>query len=445
MTKEKASPEQSPSSKAAKRENHIDIGVDSPPVSSSQVKPNPGLKRLPSIFKGWKEYIIAEYENNVDSDISLASAIKEVMIFEESEKVSLAKFLSDLADNVKSIAIRKKSLSVEECQHLALIMRKNNVVLLDLKVVKICEDGFGEISDALKSCNQLLSLTLTNTEITDLGLSQLIRGLKEYRTIKALYLSNCPTISASGWFYLINTITTGKFSPLTVLGLTGNNFGSGYFKYLSHGLMAQHTPTLLDISNNPIGDQGALAIAKLIANNKPIISCDIGRQTSKGEAEIISAFKTNNWLLYLTYTRLHNNKNTTIAIEKNFKYLRSNMTKIIENSVDSEVDLTKVKKQLEHLRDYDDPAIHTNPHIKFVHENLNTVLAKIAGLKVQALKKELRGKYRLSIPSSSSSIQKEENRSLTADGSANEHKSNRQWVAKISSPTSPGANLTTKS
>lgn len=167
----------------------------------------------------------------------------------------------------------------------------NNLKQNDKSVIELNLTGSGcgdteacVLAAFLKSNTVLLNLNLSNNEITDTGARALAEGLKENTTLLSLNLDQ-NHIEESGSCSLGEVLKTNssicflKVLTSMMVELKENNLKWRGFKdpMTSHLVIHQNTITSLDLSENALGNQGAVVASRLLKSNATLLELDLSK------------------------------------------------------------------------------------------------------------------------------------------------------------------------
>lgn len=134
-------------------------------------------------------------------------------------------------------------------------------------------EGACVLANSLSKLAKLQKLNLCNNQIDDAAVKALTNALKDNIGLKSLNLA-CNQISSDGVNALVQLLETHcqsasilkfRLAPaLEILNLSDNQIDSSGAKNLSK-VLKQYKLRELDLGNNNIGDEGAIAVAKLLA------------------------------------------------------------------------------------------------------------------------------------------------------------------------------------
>lgn len=188
---------------------------------------------------------------------------------------------SALSDNTK---LRKltflcdTSVTAEGTAALAAAVKGSSSLRhLSIRWGRVGVNGIKALGDMLDGNTALLSLSLLGTEIGDEGAKVLFDSLDVNRALQDLYLEQC-SISLAGIGMLASGIM--RNDALRTLVLADNDIGDegavALANVIAHGISAIE---VLDLEGCSIGPEGVSALADAIAGNTTMVDLSLGRST----------------------------------------------------------------------------------------------------------------------------------------------------------------------
>ncbi|KAF6200107.1 hypothetical protein GE061_006408 [Apolygus lucorum] len=148
--------------------------------------------------------------------------------------------------------------------HLTFSFGYNNFYMHnELRFSKVTDEDAYNLGQALAACTNLYCFKLTRSKVTPKQLETIIFGLEELTFFREaefshMFLNNDHMVCVTGLLLLKNN--------LRILCLKNNDIGSDGFIRLLHVIILKDCKLrILDVSMNPIGDPGGVAIAALLA------------------------------------------------------------------------------------------------------------------------------------------------------------------------------------
>ena len=175
-------------------------------------------------------------------------------------------------------------------------------IKLDLSDNPIGDKGISLITNHFTKASNIHSLNLSRTKIGDNSITNLSNSFKHIPDpcLDALYLDDLQASnpqSAKLFAEAISSIPT-----LKLLSLSGG-VSSQFLIPFIEGLKENTTLFELNVSNNKLADQGAVAIASLLRENRHLLSfnCENNKITLSGYQAIFTSFMVNKTLCYFEF------------------------------------------------------------------------------------------------------------------------------------------------
>ena len=199
----------------------------------------------------------------------------------------------DIKDSCENehINISNQDLDDDVVQLIAFGLYNNKTVqTFDLSCNKITDDGAAAISDCLKNKAMLHELNLSENNISKVGAKKIAQTLERNRKLQKLDMMGNQT--------------------------TGNHIGDDGAMAFAVCLENNRTLCKINLSRNKIGDKGAKEIAKALKNNSTLQELDISDNlvTDDGVMFISNCLKSNTGLKKLNLLR--NGSITVTALQK---------------------------------------------------------------------------------------------------------------------------------
>ena len=144
----------------------------------------------------------------------------------------------------------------------------HSLTRLDISDNGLMSDGCSVIADSLKDCTDLCELSIGCNDIGGAGIKSIAASLQHLRNLTALSVTlNSVLFPDEGVQELARALES--CSKIQTFSLSSNNMGVDGAKVLAEGL-GKHCPKLsiLDISNNHIESEGAIALGKVFIQCK---------------------------------------------------------------------------------------------------------------------------------------------------------------------------------
>ncbi|CAF4558765.1 unnamed protein product, partial [Didymodactylos carnosus] len=189
-------------------------------------------------------------------------------------RISLS-VLNDL-DNDKSFDFSNKGLSAKDARTAVANTLKINKTVISLNISNnnISNEGVTSIVDALKINKTVFSLYVSNNNISNEGATSIADALKINTTLKNLDISH-NKISNEGATSIADALKTNK--TLKWLDISHNNISNEGAISIADALKINTTLEWLYMSNNNISNEGATSIADALKMNKTLEWLDISR------------------------------------------------------------------------------------------------------------------------------------------------------------------------
>jgi hypothetical protein len=176
-------------------------------------------------------------------------------------------------NNIQKLTIEKCKIDSKVALALANMTRSTSLESLKLVKMDLSSDTMGIFDGIAHDDCSLCHLELREVRMDEDTLSFLFQSLTKNKTLKSLYLDDC-SIGSKHAVKLADFLATNE--QLVTLSLCDNDLNGQSIGILAErGL--QHNTTLrkLLLSQNPIGDAGAICLSKLLCSNPSIESLSL--------------------------------------------------------------------------------------------------------------------------------------------------------------------------
>ncbi len=193
----------------------------------------------------------------------------------------------DLLANVDySINLKNDSIGLSEANKIAGLLNGRKVTNLTLRETQISDEALEVIAKALEKVSNTIYIYLDENNIDDVGASVLAKALKN-KNVRTLSLNN-NRISDAGAICLAASLHNNKDLALS---LTKNKIGAIGAEALVKAWSYHSYTSLIDLSDNNIGNEGAKKIALALKDHPGKIKTlwlrrnEIGLEGDKALAE----------------------------------------------------------------------------------------------------------------------------------------------------------------
>ena len=184
---------------------------------------------------------------------------------EDSRAASLASAI-ETNRHLKHLDLHQNDICALGASHLAVMLRLDSLVSLNLESNNIEDDGASCIAAALVENRSLTRLHLDFTRIGDEGATHLARSLQHNRHLSHLGLDGNGLGDAAA-FDLANALSSN--CSLQHLDLNSNLIRDAGGVYLAEALARNASLKSLSIEGNPIGSVGVLAMGQALSRSPP--------------------------------------------------------------------------------------------------------------------------------------------------------------------------------
>ena len=171
--------------------------------------------------------------------------------------------------HVTSLILKGRQITTRGIKHLAAMLKENKTITtLDLSDNDLDTEGIEALVEGLKENTTLQTLDLSATKINNTGILVLVEALKKNPNLQKLNLS-FNRISALGANDLARLLIESKLRQLII---TNNQLGDEGVAILEEALKENKFLTILNLRLNQIGNLGACALARVLVENRGILS-----------------------------------------------------------------------------------------------------------------------------------------------------------------------------
>jgi Ran GTPase-activating protein (RanGAP) involved in mRNA processing and transport len=211
--------------------------------------------------------------SNFVIDLVKAKGCTQVLLdslgLRDAGMVSVAAALESMAD-LHTLSLHGNSISDEGAAALASVLAndRSTIVELYLDSNKIGDAGFAALGTALIDNTRLAVLDLDHNPISDAGLAALMKNMHLNKALYSLDLVSLG-ITDEGASAVGDFLASGSYGNLTVIDMSSNDIGDEGARALANGLEKNHILCELILTGNEIGDFSAEAkIEEFIYRNR---------------------------------------------------------------------------------------------------------------------------------------------------------------------------------
>lgn len=206
---------------------------------------------------------------------------------------------------VCSVVLNRMKLKSKDVERLAALLRTSTaVILLDLSINEVGDEGVVALAQSLKDNQTLTELNLEANDFTRVGIVELVSCLNNNKVLRKLEIGHnmCNSEGARRMGELLRNNTA-----LTYLGLDGSRLGCDGAQHLAAALCANTTLLSLNLSYCRIEEEGARRLGIALQQNETLTILSLrGNYCSALAAELLApGLAANKALTYLDLSSCH--------------------------------------------------------------------------------------------------------------------------------------------